>query len=244
MTFEVIPAIDLRGGRCVRLVQGDYDRETVYSADPAETARRWQALGAPRLHVVDLDGARSGEQANAAAVRTIVASVSIPVELGGGVRDLETVARWLDAGVDRVYLGTAAVTDPDLVAQACSRFPGRVAAGADARDGRIAVRGWEVDTAESVGEFARRCIAAGVCALTYTDIARDGTFAGPDVEGVRRLIAAIGPTPAQIILSGGVGSLADVLAAAAVPGLGGVIIGRALYEGRVDLAEALAAVRL
>ena len=241
MTFEVIPAIDLRGGRCVRLYQGDYDRETVYSADPAEMARHWQSLGAGRLHVVDLDGARSGEQANVAAARAILGAVSIPVQLGGGVRDLETVARWLDAGVDRVFLGTAAATDAALLREACARFPGRVAAGADARGGRIAVRGWEEDTGESVSDFARRALAAGVCALSYTNISLDGTFEGPDVAGVRRLIEEVGPTAAQIILAGGVGSLEHVRAAAAVPGLGGVIVGRALYEGRVDLKEAIAA---
>jgi len=241
VTFEVIPAIDLRGGRCVRLYQGDYDRETVYSADPAEMARHWQSLGAGRLHVVDLDGARSGEQANAAAARAILGAVSIPVQLGGGVRDLETVARWLDAGVDRVFLGTAAATDAALLREACARFPGRVAAGADARGGRIAVRGWEEDTGESVADFARRALAAGVCALSYTNISLDGTFEGPDVAGVRRLIEEVGPTAAQIILAGGVGLLEHVRAAAAVPGLGGVIVGRALYEGRVDLKEAIAA---
>ncbi|HLF76526.1 MAG TPA: 1-(5-phosphoribosyl)-5-[(5-phosphoribosylamino)methylideneamino]imidazole-4-carboxamide isomerase [Dehalococcoidia bacterium] len=242
MTFEVIPAIDLRGGHCVRLFQGDYARETVYDADPVAVALRWQSLGATRLHVVDLDGARSGEQANADAVRAIVGAVSIPVELGGGVRDLDTVSRWLEAGLDRVYLGTAAVTNPELVSQACARFPGRVAAGADARDGRIAVRGWEVDSGESVLDFARRTLDAGVCALSYTNVSLDGTFAGPDMEGVRRLLEDIGSTEAQIILAGGVGSLEHITAAAAVEGLDAVIVGRALYEGRVDLAEALAAV--
>jgi phosphoribosylformimino-5-aminoimidazole carboxamide ribotide isomerase len=240
--FEVIPAIDLRGGQCVRLFQGDYDRETVYGTDPAAMALHWQSLGAQRLHVVDLDGARSGEQANAEAVRAIVESVSIPVELGGGVRDLATIERWLDAGVDRVFLGTAAVTDPDLATTASSRFPGRVAAGADARDGKIALRGWEEESTESVLDFSRRLLAAGVCAITYTNIALDGTLVGPDVEGVRALIEALGEVEAQIILAGGVGTLDHILAASEVPGLGGVIVGRALYEGTVDLAEALAAV--
>jgi phosphoribosylformimino-5-aminoimidazole carboxamide ribotide isomerase len=242
MAFEVIPAIDLRGGKCVRLFQGDYARETVYGADPVETALRWQSLGAPRIHVVDLDGARSGEQANAAAVRAIVEAVGVPVELGGGIRSLETVERWLAAGVDRVYLGTVAVTDPPLAAQACARFPGRVAAGADARDGRIAVRGWEEESSETVREFSNRLLAAGACALTYTNIARDGTLEGPDIEGVAALIQALGPTDVPIILAGGVGTLEHVTRAAGVPGLAGVIIGRALYEGTVDLAEAIAAV--
>jgi len=246
MTFEVIPAVDLRGGRCVRLFQGDYARETVYGADPAAIAERWQSLGAPRLHVVDLDGARSGEQVNAAAVRAIVSAVDLPVELGGGIRDMATVEGWLNAGVDRVYLGTAAVTDPAFAAEACARFPGRVAAGADARDGRIAVRGWESESEETVLDFAKRLLASGACALTYTNIAADGTLQGPDVEGASRLIQQLGPEAiggAQIILAGGVGTLEHIRAAAAVPGLGGVIAGRALYEGTVDLAEALAVVR-
>jgi phosphoribosylformimino-5-aminoimidazole carboxamide ribotide isomerase len=241
MAFEVIPAIDLRGGQCVRLYQGNYDRETVYGADPVAMALHWQSLGATRLHIVDLDGARSGEQVNAPAVRAIVEAISVPVELGGGVRDLETIERWVEAGVDRVFLGTAAVTDPGLAATACQRFPGRIAAGADARDGRIAVRGWEESSGESVVDFARRLLANGVSAVTYTNIALDGTLAGPDVEGVRALVEAIGPTDAQIILAGGVGTIEHVQAAAAVPGLGGVIVGRALYEGTVDLQAAIAA---
>ena len=245
MPFEVIPAIDLRGGRCVRLFQGDYARETVYGDDPAAMARRWQDLGAPRLHVVDLDGARSGEQVNAEAVRAIVGAVDLPVELGGGIRDMATVEAWLNAGVERVYLGTAAVTDPAFAAEACARFPGRVAAGADARDGRIAVRGWESESEETVLQFSQRLLGNGACALTYTNIAADGTLQGPDVDGVARLIEQLGPDAvggAQVILAGGVGTLQHILAAAAVPGLGGVIAGRALYEGTVDLAEALAAV--
>jgi phosphoribosylformimino-5-aminoimidazole carboxamide ribotide isomerase len=242
MTFEVIPAIDLRGGRCVRLYQGDYARETVYGDDPAAMALHWQSLGAGRLHVVDLDGARSGEAVNADAVRSIMHAVSVPVELGGGVRDMDSIERWLDLGVGRVFLGTAAVTDPELVTQACRLFPGRVAVGADARDGRIAVRGWAESSGESVLEFARRTLDAGACALTYTNIARDGTFEGPDLDGARRLIEDVGSHDAQIILAGGVGSLDDILGAASVAGLDGVIVGRALYEHRVDLAVALAAV--
>ena len=242
MAIEIIPAIDLRGGQCVRLFQGDYGRETVYGNDPAAMALRWQSLGAPRLHVVDLDGARSGEQANAEAVRAIVEAIDIPVELGGGIRNLETIERWLEAGVDRVYLGTAAVTDPPFASQACAQFPGHVAAGADARDGRIAVRGWEEESSETVREFGHRLLSAGACALTYTNIARDGTMEGPDIEGVAALIDALGPSEAQIILSGGIGTLEHVKQASQVSGLGGIIIGRALYEGTVDLAEAIAAV--
>jgi phosphoribosylformimino-5-aminoimidazole carboxamide ribotide isomerase len=243
VSFEVIPAIDLRGGKCVRLFQGNYARETVYGEDPAAMALHWQQLGAKRLHVVDLDGARSGEQANADAVRAIVDAVSIPVQLGGGIRDLDVMSKWLDAGVDRVFLGTVAVTDPALVREACQRFPGRVAAGADARDGVIAVRGWKEGSGETVVNFAKRLLNDGACALCYTNIAHDGTLAGPDLEGMQMLLDAIGPTQAQIILSGGVATRDDVLAASRLRGLGGVIVGRALYEGTVDLADALAAIR-
>jgi phosphoribosylformimino-5-aminoimidazole carboxamide ribotide isomerase len=241
MAIELIPAIDLRGGRCVRLYQGDYAREIVYGDDPSAMAAHWQSLGATRLHVVDLDGARDGEQANAAAVSAIVASVSIPIELGGGVRNLATIERWLAAGVDRVFLGTAAVTDPGLVETACRLFPGRVAAGADARDGRIAVRGWEVDSGESVVDFARRVVAAGVCAVSYTDVARDGTLLGPNLEELAGVIDALPAARAQIILAGGIGSIDHVRAAAGVAGLDAVINGRALKEGCVELSDALAA---
>lgn len=243
MSFEVIPAIDLRGGQCVRLFQGDYARETVYGADPAAMALHWQSLGATRLHVVDLDGARSGEQTNASAVRTIVEVADVPVELGGGIRDLAAIERWLEAGVDRVYLGTAAVTEPSLVEEACVRFPGRIAAGADARDGRIAVRGWEEESDESVEDFVLRVLEAGVSAVAYTNIAADGTLVGPDVEGVSKLIGRLGTRRARVILAGGVGSLEDVRRAAAVPGLDGLIVGRALYEGAVDLEQAIRVAR-
>ena len=242
MSFEVIPAIDLRGGKCVRLFQGDYSRETVYGEDPAAMALHWQNLGAKRLHVVDLDGARSGKQANAAAVRAIVKAVSIPVQLGGGVRDLDVVSHWLNNGVDRVFLGTVAVTNHDLVRVACRRFAGHIGAGADARDGQIAVRGWEESSGESVVDFAKRLLTAGASALSYTNIAVDGTLLGPDIEGMTSLLREIGPTKAQVILSGGVARVEDIVAAAKVPGLGGVIVGRALYEGTVDLGAALTAI--
>jgi phosphoribosylformimino-5-aminoimidazole carboxamide ribotide isomerase len=205
-------------------------------------ALHWQSLGATRLHVVDLDGARSGQQANAAAVRAIVKAVSIPVQLGGGVRDIDVVSHWLNSGVDRVFLGTVAVIDHDLARAACRRFKGHVAAGADARDGKIAVRGWEESSGESVVDFAKRLLADGACAISYTNIALDGTLLGPDIDGMTSLLEEIGPTEAQIILSGGVASVGDIVAASEVPGLGGVIVGRALYEGAVDLKAALAAI--
>jgi phosphoribosylformimino-5-aminoimidazole carboxamide ribotide isomerase len=240
--FEVIPAIDLRGGKCVRLFQGDYAQETIYGEDPVAMALHWQQLGAKRLHVVDLDGARSGRQANAAAVRAIVGAVSIPIQLGGGVRDLDVVSHWLSHGVDRVFLGTVAVTNHDLVRAACRRFPGRIGAGADARDGQIAVRGWEESSGETLVDFSKRLLSAGAAALSYTNIALDGTLLGPDIDGITRLLGEIGETEAQIILSGGVSSVEDIVASSKVAGLGGVIVGRALYEGTVDLTAALAAI--
>jgi len=241
VSFQIIPAIDLRGGKCVRLFQGDYARETVYGEDPVEMALHWQELGAKRLHVVDLDGARTGAQANAAAVRSIVKAVSIPVQLGGGVRDLDVVSHWLNYGVDRVFLGTVAVINHDLARVACRRFAGHIGAGADARDGKIAVRGWEESSGETVVDFATRLLKAGASALSYTNIAYDGTLLGPDIEGMTQLLQEVGPTEAQILLSGGVASVEDVVAASKIPGLGGVIVGRALYEGTVDLTSALTA---
>jgi phosphoribosylformimino-5-aminoimidazole carboxamide ribotide isomerase len=239
--FELIPAIDLRGGRCVRLFQGDYAKETAYSDDPAAMARHWVGQGATRLHVVDLDGARSGDQANAAAVESIVRAVDVPVQLGGGVRDIETIERWVDVGVDRVFLGTAAVEHPELVTEAAVQFPGRIAVAADARDGRIAVRGWESTSGEPVVDFVRRACVAGAVAVSYTEIGRDGTLAGVDIDGIRALIEALGEGrgDTEIILAGGVGSLDDVLAASAVRGLDGLITGRAIYEGKLDLFDAL-----
>jgi phosphoribosylformimino-5-aminoimidazole carboxamide ribotide isomerase len=236
---QIIPAIDLRGGRCVRLLQGDYARETVYDDDPVAVARKWQDLGAQRLHVVDLDGARSGDQVNGAAVQAIVQAVEVPVELGGGIRDLETIERWLEAGVDRVYLGTAAVEQPDLLREACLLYPGRVGASADAREGRIAVRGWRSEGGPELTEFAKDAVIAGAAFISYTDIGRDGTLAGPDLEGFRRL-AAVVPAGVELVLAGGVGSLGHVVAAARERRLDGLIIGKALYDGSIDLGEALA----
>lgn len=225
----------------MRLYQGDYARETVYSDDPVAMALHWQSLGARRLHVVDLDGARDGHQLNAEAVRAIVAAVEIPIELGGGIRDLESIERWLSAGVDRVYLGTAAVTDPGLVIEACRRFPGRIAAGADARHGRIAVRGWQSESQETVLDFVRRVAEAGVVAISYTDVSRDGTLQGLNLADVPGILAAMRGSAAHLVLAGGVATLEHIIEAAAAPGIAGVIVGRALYEGTLTLPEALLA---
>jgi len=239
VAFEVIPAIDVLGGRCVRLAQGDYDRATVYGDDPAAVAARFVAAGAPRIHVVDLDGARKGTPQNSDALRQILgAAGATPVQLGGGLRDLASLERVIALGVERVILGTAALRDPELVRSAARHFPGRVAVGLDAREGRVAVSGW-VETSEAEVREIAICFAdAGVAALIYTDIARDGMGTGADLAGAAELAAAVA---IPVIASGGVGSLADVARAAdyASRGVTGLIVGRALYTGAVDLKRAL-----
>jgi phosphoribosylformimino-5-aminoimidazole carboxamide ribotide isomerase len=237
--FELIPAIDLLGGRCVRLAQGRYDRATEYGDDSGAMARRFVRASIRRLHVVDLDGARDGEPANEDAVRAIVrAAGSVPVQLGGGMRELASVEDALTLGVERVILGTVALRDPRLVRQAATAFPGRVAVGIDARDGRVAVEGWEEESGTSALDLARRFEDAGVAALVHTDIARDGMETGPNLEATLEIARAVS---IPVIASGGVGSLEDVrrAAAAAREGLAGLIVGRALYTGAVDLGDAL-----
>jgi phosphoribosylformimino-5-aminoimidazole carboxamide ribotide isomerase len=235
----VYPAIDLRGGRCVRLTQGDFARETVYGDDPVTVARRWAALGARWLHVVDLDGARAGRPVQAALVAAICAAVRIPVQVGGGMRDAAAVETVLDAGAARVVLGTVAVRDPVLCARLCRTWPGRVAVGIDARDGLVRVAGWLEGAAVQATVLAREAARNGAAALVYTDIGRDGTQEGPDLAGTRAVAHAAG---IPVIASGGVGSIDHVRAVAALAGDGvsGVIVGRALYTGAVDLPEALA----
>jgi len=237
--FELIPAIDLLGGECVRLAQGRYDAATVYDADPAAAARRFAAHAVPRLHVVDLDGARAGRPVNTAAVRAITTAVgALPVQLGGGLRDLAAVEAAFALGVDRVVLGTAALRDPALVRDAARRFPGRIAVGLDAKDGRVSVEGW-LDTGEAtVIEVAERFEDAGVAALVHTDIARDGMLTGPNLEASAQLADAVS---IPVIVSGGVANEDDLVAAArlAPRGIAGAIAGRALYTGALDLASAL-----
>lgn len=237
--FEILPAIDLLEGRCVRLTQGDYDRATVYGDDPGAVAASFVATGARRLHVVDLDGARAGRPSNAAALRSILAAAGdVPVQLGGGLRTLAAVQEVLSLGVQRAILGTAALRDPELVREAAKRFPGQVVVGLDARDGKVAVEGWLEASEARVADVARCFEGAGVAALVYTDIARDGTRTGPDLEGTAALAAEVS---IPVIASGGVGSEEDVRRTAgyAARGIAGLIIGRALYTGDVDLARAL-----
>lgn len=234
------PAIDLKDGRCVRLVRGEMATATVFNDDPAAQARSFAAAGARWLHVVDLDGAFAGRPVNAGAVDAIVgAAAPCPVQLGGGIRALATVEAWLGKGVARVILGSAAVRTPALVRDACRAFPGRIAVGLDARDGRIATDGWARATELDALTLARRLQDEGAASFIYTDIARDGALAGPNVEATVALAAAVN---VPVIASGGVASLADLAALKAAGGgiLAGVICGRALYDGRIDLAAALA----
>jgi phosphoribosylformimino-5-aminoimidazole carboxamide ribotide isomerase len=237
--FEIIPAIDLLGGRCVRLAQGDYGSATVYREDPAEQAAEFAAHPIPRLHVVDLDGAREGSPRNADAIRRVVERAGrVPVQLGGGIRGLAAIEAALALGVDRVVLGTAALRSPALLAQACRLHPGRVAVGIDARAGLVAVEGWRETTATRAPDLARRAQDAGAAAIVYTDIARDGMLAGPNLEAAAELASAVS---VPVIASGGIGSEEDLARAAgyAARGLAGVIVGRALYTGAVELGRAL-----
>jgi phosphoribosylformimino-5-aminoimidazole carboxamide ribotide isomerase len=237
--FELIPAIDLLGGRCVRLSQGRYDQATVYEDDPSKLAAKFAAHPLRRLHVVDLDGARAGKPCNQEAVGAILRRMGgIPVELGGGIRTLEGVETWLGLGVDRVILGTAALRSPELVREASARFPGRIGVGIDTRDGRVAVEGWLETSEADAALVARRFEDAGVAAIIHTDISRDGMQSGPNLEATLALAAAVA---IPVIASGGVGSEEDVRAAVrlAARGIAGLIVGRALYTGAVDLARAL-----
>jgi phosphoribosylformimino-5-aminoimidazole carboxamide ribotide isomerase len=239
MSLTLYPAIDLKDGACVRLRRGAMDEATVYSDDPAAQAQAWQAAGCRWLHVVDLNGAFAGRPVNGDAVAAILAAAQVPVQLGGGIRDMAGVERWLAAGVRRVILGSAAVRDPALVREACRRFPGQVAVGIDARDGFVATDGWAETSTLAAAELAARFAGAGVAAIIYTDIGRDGMLAGLNLEQTAALAAGCA---IPVIASGGVGSLDDLRALKAVAGdsIEGVIVGRALYDGRVDAAEALA----
>jgi len=236
--LTLYPAIDLKGGIVVRLRQGVMAEATVYANDPAEVARGFAAAGCRFLHLVDLDGAFAGRAVNGAAVQAILAAVAVPVQLGGGIRDLAAIAGWLEAGVHRVILGSVAVKDPDLVRRACRSFPGQVAIAIDARAGFVAAEGWTEATAIPATELALRFEDAGAVALIYTDIGRDGTLAGLDIE---RTLALARQVRTKLIASGGVAGLEDLrrLKEAATEAVEGVIVGRALYDGRVRLAEAL-----
>lgn len=232
----LFPAIDLKGGQCVRLAEGDMARATVYADDPAEQARAFAAAGATHLHVVDLDGSFAGESRNGAGVAAAVAAFAGKVQVGGGVRTLADVERWLALGVWRVVMGTAALERPDLVRAAAAAHPGRIVVAVDARDGMVATRGWAERSTVGVADLAQRFEAAGVSALLFTDVGRDGMLKGVNVEATLALAAV---TAIPVIASGGVAGPADITALAGRPGIEGVICGRALYDGRLDLGEAL-----
>ena len=235
----IYPAIDIRGGRCVRLTEGRFDQETVFADNPAAMALQWAAAGAEYLHVVDLDGALAGKPVNLEAVQAIVKAVPVPVQLGGGIRSLAVIEQVLAAGVSRVILGSAAVRNPELVREACRQFGSRIVVGIDARDGQAALEGWEVAGGIGAEELAVKMAAAGVARIIYTDIARDGTLQGVNVAATAALAAAAG---IPVIASGGVKSLADITALQAAnqaQGIEGVIIGKAIYTGAVDLAAAI-----
>jgi len=235
------PAIDLKDGQCVRLLRGEMEAATVFNDDPAAQAAAFQAAGCEWLHLVDLNGAFAGEPVNGAAVEAILSAVSIPVQLGGGIRDMATIERWLSRGIARVILGTVAVENPALVREAAAAFPGQVAVGIDARAGRVATRGWAEETEAMATDVARSFEDAGVAAIIYTDIQRDGAMQGPNVEATAALARAVS---IPVIASGGVSSLADLRALrnCGAP-LDGAISGRALYDGALDLAEAIAVLR-
>ena len=233
------PAIDLKDGKCVRLIKGDMNQATVFNDSPGDQARQFVDAGCRWIHVVDLNGAFAGTPVNAAAVKDILSMARVPVQLGGGIRDMATVAAWLEAGIARVILGTAAVKNPQLVREACKAFPGKIAVGIDARGGKVATEGWAETGELTVIDLAKRFVDAGVAAIIHTDIDRDGILQGPNVAASAELARAV---PIPVIVSGGVASLDDLKAvkAEAASGIAGVISGRAIYDGRIDLGAAVA----
>ena len=230
------PAIDLKDGQCVRLLKGEMDAATVFNDDPAAQAKAFQDAGAEWVHLVDLNGAFAGEPVNGGAVDAILKALVVPAQLGGGIRDMKTIETWLSKGLARVILGTVAVEDPDLVREAAKAFPGQVAVGLDAREGRVATRGWAEETDVMVTDLARKFEDAGIAAIIYTDINRDGAMAGPNIPATEALARAV---DVPVIASGGVSSMDDLSALKATGVISGAISGRALYDGAIDLKEAL-----
>lgn len=237
---QIWPAIDLRGGKCVRLRQGDYQRETVFGEDPAAMARHWVGLGAECLHLVDLDGAREGRPGNLASVRAVIQAAAVPCELGGGIRSEETIRELLNLGLQRLVIGTLALREPEWFRQMCRAFPGRLVLGIDARDGRVATEGWQETSDVAAVDLARQFAGEPLAAIVYTDIATDGMLSGPNVAAMAEMKAAV---DLPVVASGGVATAEHVAQLAAVP-MAGCIIGRALYEGTLTLPDALAAAKL
>lgn len=239
--MEVIPAIDLLDGKCVRLYQGDYNQASIFNNNPVEVARQWADEGATRLHVVDLDGAKAGKSVNLSVIEAIAKAIVIPVQVGGGLRDRAGVSRLLDTGVQRAILGTVAVEKPELVTQLCHEFPEQIVVGIDARQGKVATKGWLETSEVAATDLAHRMAQQGVAAIIYTDIHRDGTLSGPNMEALRELAESI---DIPVIASGGVSSVTDLLSLLSLESLGviGAIVGRAIYTGDVSLKEAVRAV--
>lgn len=242
--MEIIPAIDIRGGRCVRLEQGDYARETVFDDDPVAVAKRWQAAGARRLHVVDLDGARDGRPGNEEVVRSILAASSVPVQVGGGVRDIAVIQRYIDAGADRVNLGTAAVKDQTTLINAVTLFRERIVVGVDARDGMVATEGWLETSTIRATDLVKELSEMGVTRIIYTDILRDAQLTGPNYRAVANLLDVISglPSPVSVIVAGGLSSVEDLIQLSKLP-VEGAIVGKAIYTGDIDLPAALKALK-
>lgn len=238
--MEVIPAIDLLAGRCVRLYQGDYAQSQVFNDNPLEVALQWQSQGATRLHLVDLDGAKEGTTVNLDVIASIVKHLTIPVQVGGGLRDRSSVERLFDLGVERAIVGTVAVENPELVQELCQAFPRKIAVGIDARDGKVATKGWlETSTVEATDLVQQ--ISDQAAAIIYTDISRDGTLVGPNIPALKELVQV---SKIPVIASGGISCLTDLLSLLSLESLGvtGVIVGKALYTGKVDLKEAISAI--
>jgi len=232
----IIPAIDLKDGVCVRLQQGRKDAVTVYSRDAAGTAKKWEGMGARVLHVVDLDGAFSGSQQNLNKIMDIRRSVKMTIEVGGGIRNITVVDRLISAGIDRVIIGTAAIEDPSFVMDACSKFPGRIFIGIDAKDGKVAVKGWEEVSSIDAKELAKRVETVGIAGIIYTDIARDGMLTGPNIPALEDMVRTV---KIPVIASGGIATIDDIRALLKIKNLWGAITGKAIYSGSLDLKEAI-----
>ena len=237
--MRIYPAIDIKDGKCVRLLRGSFDDVTVYGDDPAEMAKRWESEGGEYIHVVDLDGAVKGHGVNAEAIRRICESVSVPVQTGGGIRTMEDIEAKLSCGISRVIIGTKAVSDPEFIKNAVAKYGDKIAVGIDAKDGKVAIEGWEKTTEFGAVEFAKKMAELGVKTIIYTDIATDGTRAGPNVEAMKEMASNI---DVDVIASGGIGNMDHIMSLAGT-GVEGVIVGRALYTGGVELAAAVEAAR-
>ena len=239
--MQIIPAIDLKGGNCVRLEQGEMDKETLFSANPVEVARHWESLGSKMLHIVDLDGAVTGKPQNREAIYQIIKSVAIPLQLGGGIREIKTIEHYLSSGIKRVILGTVAYQQPSLLEDACRKFPHRIVVSIDVRDGKVAIEGWKETTSRKATELVKSLEDKGVAAIVFTDIKRDGMMRGPNISSIREMADA---TQIPLIASGGVTTLEHIQELVELEdyGVEGVIIGRALYERSIDLKKALALV--